>query len=196
MRLFFSVRFWLSANRGRFTPAKTRSLMKKIWSSSKSQNRSIFERGTASDYFSSSYEPRAKSSNYAYGDAEFWAGHLSEDCGLVPRSAWLISSVYRSKTNMNAKKVKIARDKSEPHRKRPERSRISSKLILASCVWYFDRSYYEFYVTSQIMYGIYPVCFGFDAYLPTLFVRYLSTVPTGAVQFFSKVVVGWGVESS
>ena len=123
MRLFFSVRFWLSANRGRFTPAKTRSLMKKIWSSSKSQNRSIFERGTASDYFSSYYEPRAKSSNYAYGDAEFWAGHLSEDCGLVPRSAWLISSVYRSKTNMNEKMPKSKGIKSDSHRKWPQRSR-------------------------------------------------------------------------
>ena len=29
------------------------------------------------------------------------------------------------------------------------RSRISSKLIFASCVGYFDRAYYGFYVTSS-----------------------------------------------
>ena len=33
------------------------------------------------------------------------------ETGLVPTSLWLISSVYRSKTTMNAKKVKIERDK-------------------------------------------------------------------------------------
>ena len=32
------------------------------------------------------------------------------------------------------------------------RSRISSKLILASCVGYFDRAYYGFYVTSSRMF--------------------------------------------
>ena len=31
------------------------------------------------------------------------------------------------------------------------RSRISSKLISASCVGYFDRAYYGFYVTSSRM---------------------------------------------
>ena len=31
------------------------------------------------------------------------------------------------------------------------RSRISSKLIFASCVEYFDRAYYGFYVTSSRM---------------------------------------------
>ena len=32
------------------------------------------------------------------------------------------------------------------------RSRISSKLIFASCVGYFDRAYYGFYVTSSWMF--------------------------------------------
>ena len=31
------------------------------------------------------------------------------------------------------------------------RSRISSQLIFASCVGYFDRAYYGFYVTSSRM---------------------------------------------
>ena len=31
------------------------------------------------------------------------------------------------------------------------RSRISSKLVFASCVGYFDRAYYGFYVTSSRM---------------------------------------------
>ena len=34
------------------------------------------------------------------------------------------------------------------------RSRISSKLIIASCVGYFDRAYYRFYVTSWRMLAV------------------------------------------
>ena len=36
-------------------------------------------------------------------------------------------------------------------KKRQLRSKISSKLIFASCVGYFDRAYYGFYVTSRML---------------------------------------------
>ena len=51
-----------------------------------------------------------KNSNYASGEPDFLAGYVSERLWVL-RRAWLISSVYRSKTDMNSKKVQIERNK-------------------------------------------------------------------------------------
>ena len=76
-----------------------------------SNNRSIFERWVPSDYCSSAYAPWAKTQTTPMEKRIFELGTSRRDCRLVPRSVWLISSEYRSKTNVNAEKVKIERDK-------------------------------------------------------------------------------------
>ena len=55
------------------------------------------------------------------------------------------------------------------------RSRISSKLVFASCVGYFDRAYYGFYVTSSRM-------------LVLVICMYLSIVWTGMISCCARVV--------
>ena len=96
----------------------------KIWSKKSEvapnpKNRPIFERGTASDCFSSDYAPWAKTWTTPVEERIFEVGTSRSDGGLVPRTVWLISSVYRSKTNMNAKKKSTSnRITSCPHRKR------------------------------------------------------------------------------
>ena len=98
------------------------SRLAKIWST-KSDNRLIFERGTASYYFSSDYAPWAKTRTTPLGKRIFELGTCRRDSGLVPRNVLLISSVYRSKTNMNEKMPKSKGIKSDSHRKWPQRSR-------------------------------------------------------------------------
>ena len=51
----------------------------------------IFERGTASDCFTSDYAPRAKTRTTTIEKRVFELGTSQRDCGLVPRSVWLIS---------------------------------------------------------------------------------------------------------
>ena len=68
--------------------------------------------------FSSDYAPWAKTRTTPLEKRIFELGISRRDCGLVPTSLWLMSSGYRFKTNMNAKKKKEKSNpiKSDPHK--------------------------------------------------------------------------------
>ena len=58
------------------------------------------------------------------------------DCGLVPISVWLISSVwYRSKTNMNTKRSKSNGIKPDQHRNRPQEKRGRTARLYKKMFW-------------------------------------------------------------
>ena len=164
--LFFRINLGFSANQGRFTPEKPwsqpcasrneftysprgtacknplvhRSDTKNLTKLQK--KRSVLERGTASGYFSSDYAPWAKTRTTPREKRHFELGTSRTDCGLFPRSVWLISSGYRSKTNINEENVKLElRIKCDPHMNRLQKKCPTARLCknVFFIIWHFAR---------------------------------------------------------
>ena len=96
----------------------SQNLILKIWSSSKSKNRPFRTRDSFRLFFVGLCTV-GKNSNCAYGEADFWAGYLSERLDWFREMYDWFPQFMGQQRTWTQKRVKIERDNIWPHRKRP-----------------------------------------------------------------------------
>ena len=89
----------------------SKHLIQQIWSASKSKNRPIFDRGTASDYFSSDYAPWAKTQTTPVEKRIFELGTSRRDWIGSEKCMTDFVSLTVKNEHERKKKVIIERDK-------------------------------------------------------------------------------------